>query len=468
MYCSRVSFWFLCLMVANAACSGPADDDDSADDTVAGEWEQISAGYSHTCAVSGNGSVACWGLVDSGAAIAPEGTFVQVTTGATHTCALGQDGHVECWGCHGEDAPQCSPPATTFESIDAGTNHTCGLVSDGDVVCWGTDEWGETSPPERSFRQVDASAEYSCGVAMNGDLACWGVNYGHIPDIPLGYEIEQVAAGEEYLCVLTTTCAIQCWQHDYADWDEPTVPPGQYYRLVAGNRYACGLLVDGSANCWGDDEYGQLGVPSDLLDQLHAGADHACGINRDGEWLCWGRDDWGEVSGDTTSALVPIPEDSGATCEDAEPNDCDLETSAEEWGECSQTCAGLMSGSGGADRISGTLESIVDATWDGDNDTFAITVAEEGIVSASLDWDGPHYDSDLDLYLYCYFGDDLNPLGWYVMTTDMAGLSKPEQGQTVVPLPAGTPCYARVVGYQGDDGMRYDLHLWTDSAPAVS
>ena len=152
----------------------------------------ISAGGEHTCAVTANGAVQCWGLnsvgqlgndstMDSNVPVPVTGLSsgaVAVTAGESHTCALMQSGGIKCWGdnFNGElgigsnveshvpvDVPSLLPG---FRSVSAGDGYTCAVTSQGALQCWGENFQGElgSGSSSDSNRPVDV-AGFSSGVA---------------------------------------------------------------------------------------------------------------------------------------------------------------------------------------------------------------------------------------------------------------------------------------------------------------
>jgi alpha-tubulin suppressor-like RCC1 family protein len=79
------------------------------------------------------------------------------------------------------------------------------------------------------------------------------------------------------------------------------------------------VLDDGTAHCWGRNDYGQLGdgtttssgVPTSVsgltgVVAVTAAAEHTCAVLDDGTAHCWGRNDYGQLGdGTTTSSGVP-------------------------------------------------------------------------------------------------------------------------------------------------------------------
>ena len=85
----------------------------------------IAAGYSHSCAISTDGTLTCWGDNAYGQSTPPAGTFTQVAAGYSFTCGLKTDGTLACWGFNA--SCQRTPPAGSFTQVAAGYLHACGL-----------------------------------------------------------------------------------------------------------------------------------------------------------------------------------------------------------------------------------------------------------------------------------------------------------------------------------------------------
>ena len=52
--------------------------------------------------------------------------------------------------------------------------------------------------------------------------------------------------------------------------------------------YSCGLRMDGTVQCWGDNRSGQTNAPDGAFTSLSAGSIHACGVKANDTLSCWG------------------------------------------------------------------------------------------------------------------------------------------------------------------------------------
>lgn len=279
----------------------------------------IATGDSHTCALTGAGTVQCWGRNSGGqlgngtTADASEPVVVSglsgvaaIAAGGNHTCALMNAGGVQCWGFNnygqlgnGSTASASTPVGVGGLSgngvaISTGWLHTCVLTSAGNVQCWGRNFDGElgngsttgaTTPVTVTGLSgavaIAAGGLHSCAVTSAGGAQCWGANiYGELGNgtfasssVPvtvtgLNGNAATIAAGQQHTCAATTAGAVQCWGYNgngqlgNGTTTRSTTPvmviglgAGAAAISARGNR-SCALTRGGGARCWGDPSYG--------------------------------------------------------------------------------------------------------------------------------------------------------------------------------------------------------------------
>ncbi len=182
-------------------------------------WEGVSAGVSHTCAVSSSFEAYCWGYggnlgtgntnpdsIPVKVAMPVGVSFLTVNAGQI-TCAVSTTNAGYCWGVNaghpmtGDPAiganstalsPNLIPGGRSWLAFAQGMYNTCGLevgVPDPSPYCWGSNFTGQlgdnsantaTAPVAPAgghhFIQVDAFYTHTCGVEATGQLYCWGQN----------------------------------------------------------------------------------------------------------------------------------------------------------------------------------------------------------------------------------------------------------------------------------------------------
>ena len=85
---------------------------------------------------------------------------------------------------------------------------------------------------------VHAAFDHTCAVLAMGNVQCWGSNQFGSLGYGLGEEI-----GEFKLEPVAATLL-----------DRPVA------QLASGSSHSCGLYADGALVCWGDNQFGQVGV----------------------------------------------------------------------------------------------------------------------------------------------------------------------------------------------------------------
>jgi alpha-tubulin suppressor-like RCC1 family protein len=73
---------------------------------------------------------------------------------------------------------------------------------------------------------------------------------------------------------------------------------GSVTQLGAGLFHSVALRADGTVRCWGRNDYGQCNVPTDLgsVARITVGGHHAVAVRSDGSIRCWGLNDFGQCN----------------------------------------------------------------------------------------------------------------------------------------------------------------------------
>jgi alpha-tubulin suppressor-like RCC1 family protein len=307
---------------------------------TASDWISLEAGRFHTCGLRIDGTAWCWGWNDTGQLgngtttstaipqqVGGASDWISLELGYTHTCGLRADGTAWCWGNNGDGqlgngtftaatTPQQVGAASDWISLAAGTYHTCGLRTDGTAWCWGYNGFGQLGNGDDTYtgattpQQVGAASDWislvagsthTCGVRNGGAAWCWGQNF-----------VGQLGSGAT----------------NNANTPQPTTPQqvgtaSDWTSLTAGLSHTCGLRANGTAWCWGENGFGQLGdgpavafplanVPrqvgtaSDWIN-VTAGLYHTCGLRAANRIVwCWGDDRYGQLGGFSGSVGIPL------------------------------------------------------------------------------------------------------------------------------------------------------------------
>ena len=338
-------------------------------------------GSRHSCAALANGRVSCWGrgFGATPALVGGVDAYVAATgvaTGGGSSCLRRSDGRVACWG--GNDAGQLgvgavgparpwiglvsgipdagenTTPGDTDDryarAVSVGGQHACAILSDGAVGCWGSNASGQLGlstdlvsgsaeaglvPSLSNVRGISAGANHTCVVRGDGTVRCWGANesgqLGNNTTEPSATPVQatgmvlvhQVEAGADFTCARDFGAEVECWGDGFSN--KPSLVSGvtATIDLAVGDHHACALFSDGSAKCWGENDFGQLGrgddefpgsksqpvdvIGIDQMVQIAAGSQHTCALRSDGSVWCWGANAAGQLGDDTTTpSIAPV------------------------------------------------------------------------------------------------------------------------------------------------------------------
>ena len=248
---------------------------------------RVLAIWSHVCVLKGGSEAQCYASRNandrSGRDHPPRMPLVSLAAGAVHTCGLTSQKRVICWGSN--DNGQLDVPKGRYEAISAGKFHSCGLRSDGRITCWGDNESGQTKRPRGMFRSVSSGGYHNCALRLNKTIRCWG-NDDHTEATPPKGIFRQVEAGQWHTCGLTKDQRIMCWGSNR--YGQTRAPQGRYSNIQAGAQHSCALKPDQTVTCWGSNDYGELKVDKTRFVTIDAGRFTTCGLRANGKLACWG------------------------------------------------------------------------------------------------------------------------------------------------------------------------------------
>lgn len=272
--------------------------------------ENISCGTYHACATNPKGQTKCWGMNQSGELgigdritrgngsdqmgdnlpfLASSKPFQLVAPAGAHTCAL-IDNQIKCWG-YGDKGTLGNGSSETLVVRNIDAPKPVLIVAPGENI---------------KIRKITSLREGNCVLYKLNDqdrdhVKCWGSNAhgslgigdtsprgntvgsmgARLPEVDTGFDhIADIQGHSNFVCVLSTKGQVKCWgNNEFGQLglghttDKGGAPNdmGQNLSVVnlglpakaisAGGTtpHSCAILINNQMKCWGYNESGQLG-----------------------------------------------------------------------------------------------------------------------------------------------------------------------------------------------------------------
>jgi alpha-tubulin suppressor-like RCC1 family protein len=146
-----------------------------------------------------------------------------------------------------EAEPSLGSASAPAKAISAGVDHACLLTGTGGVKCWGWNLFGQLGDRTTTTRLTP------------------------VPVFGLGRGVSAISAGVVHTCALTSAGGVECWgRNQFGELGDGTmtnrsipVPVsglGSGVSAIAlGLFHTCALTSAGGVKCWGYNDFGQLG-----------------------------------------------------------------------------------------------------------------------------------------------------------------------------------------------------------------
>ncbi len=209
----------------------------------------------------------------------------------------------------------------------ASKNSRCVAFNNGQVKCWGNNSAGQLG-----LELIGTNSKGDNPSEMGANLP--------FVDLGTGFNVAELTGGENFFCARSTQGDIKCWgeniygQLGLGDTANRGINSGDMgnslpivnlggarkaLKISAGSSHICALSTDDSFQCWGDNQYGQIGQgatpnltspPSPLtlpigrtVVDFSLASNHTCVILDNDDVFCWGLGSSGQLGAEATANL---------------------------------------------------------------------------------------------------------------------------------------------------------------------
>lgn len=292
---------------------------------IPGKVIHIAAGYSHSLALTGDGTVWAWGSNTSGElgnGSQDEGSHIpkQVLAASTGEPLTGVRG-IAAGGLY---KPEFGPPGN-WELPKRYRDFSVACMNDGTVRTWGDNTWGQLGRPDLQDQSslpvpvqapggltgplpdviaVAAGGAHGLALTSGGDVVSWGWN--HLGQLGRPLSAPDIGQPPDF---------VQAYEGFAAPYMQGMKA------IAAGAGHSLAITNDGRLVAWGNNNSGQLGYPSygqlynstpqivlvrllgsePVFTQVAAGDEHSLALSNSQDVWGWGSNSVGQIG-----SIVPL------------------------------------------------------------------------------------------------------------------------------------------------------------------
>ena len=192
----------------------------------------------------------------------------------------------------------------TETTMTVGEDHLCTILDDSTLKCWGDNSFGQLGDGTTIDRMVLTE------VSLDSSRTA-----------------VSITSGKDHSCSILDNGDLQCWgRNNYGQLGDGTIShsslpvevvlSGVPVQMSAGDWHTCAILDDASMECWGRNDHGQLGdgtnadsrtpvsvtLPGEKFLAVSTGAKHTCAVTDTWALKCWGLNENGQLGIDSTAS----------------------------------------------------------------------------------------------------------------------------------------------------------------------
>ncbi|VVB05818.1 unnamed protein product [Arabis nemorensis] len=245
----------------------------------------------------------------------PDVSFSSIAAGDNFLCGIRSGGYsLLCWdniGSYSLDPKRIYLNDTVLlENLSIGDTQICATVNGTNTVkCWRSERTDQSTPINEGFRSISSGVGFSCGVSIrNQRVLCWGRDPVKSGRIQTGFgntTMVSIFAGESHACGFNSTGNLICiGNNESGQLNVPSNQPNEYSKLSLGSNFTCATRnSNGSVICWGGDAERFNNVTDRIsFESVSSGLELICGlISGNLSVMCWNPSNFSRV-------FLPFPE----------------------------------------------------------------------------------------------------------------------------------------------------------------